>query len=53
MHMLHPGMESEEFVLQIAAAVKTLQGSHGLFQMVLARNESKTPLGTGFCGHFA
>jgi len=45
-------MESEELVLQIAAAVQPLQSSHGLFQMVLAGNESKTPLGTGFRGHF-
>jgi len=52
MHTLHLGMESEELVLQIAAALQPLQSSHGLFQMVLAGNESKAPLGTGFRGHF-
>jgi len=52
MHMLHLGMEGEELVLQIAAALQSLQSSHGLFQVVLAGNEGKTPLGTGFRGHF-
>lgn len=51
MHTLHLGMEAEELILQVAAAVKPLQSSQGFFQVVLARNQGKAPLGTGFCGH--
>lgn len=51
MHPLHLGMEGEELILQIAAAVKPLQSSQGFFQMVFAGNQGKAPLGTGFCGH--